>query len=177
MRFVGGLNRPNSPFFRYQPNIRAVMEVSQSEVSISVGGRFNFLSSPTVWATAELEFNRQQRKINSYVGLRKRGEKEWVWFLTRSLTALCTSLASVGGTEVDAPPLRTHEILPITLPGSVLVAGVGVLLLALSRVFLWRGGFQGLSDGFQIVGLISLLVGVAFVAVHFWGRIRSVSPH
>ena len=83
MRFVGGLNRPSSLFFRYQPNIRAVMEVSQSEVSISVGGQFNFLSPPTVWATVELEFNRQHRKINSYVGLRKRGEKEWTWFLTR----------------------------------------------------------------------------------------------
>ena len=179
MRFVGGLNRPNSHFFRYQPNIRAAMEVSQSEVSISVGGRFNFLSAPTMWVTAELEFNRQRRKINSYVGLRKRGEKEWTWFLTRSLTALCASSASVGGTEVDAPPLRTHEILPITLPGSVLVAGLGLPLLAISRVFLWRGGegVQGLSAGFQIVGLISLIVGFAFGAVHLWGRSRSVSPH
>lgn len=170
MRFAGGLNRPHSRFFRYQPNIRAVMDVGQSEVSISVGGRFNFLSPPTVWATVELEFNRQHRKINSYVGLRKRGEKEWTWFLTRSLAALCASLASVGGTEIDAPPLRTHEMLPITLSGSVLVAGVGFLLLALSRVFLLRSGFQGLTDGFQIIGLISLIVGVAFDAVHFWSR-------
>ena len=177
MRFVGGLNRPNSLFFRYQPNIRAVMEVSQSEVSISVGGQFNFFSPPTVWPMVELEFNRQHRKINSYVGLRKRGEKEWTWFLTRSLTALCASLASVGGTEVDAPPLRTHEILPITFPGSVLVAGIGLVLLALSRVFLLRSGSQGLTDGFQTVGLISLSVGVAFGAVHLWGRSRLVSPH
>lgn len=177
MRFVGGLNRPNSLFFRYQPNIRAVMEVKQSEVSISVGGRFNFLSVPTVWATAELEFNRQPRKINSYIGLRKRGEKEWTWFRTYSLTALSAGLASVGGTEVDVPPLRMHEILPITLPGSVLVAGVGVLLLAISQVFFWRGGFQSLSAGFHTVGLIILIVGVAFGAIHLWGRSRSVSPH
>ena len=47
MRFIGGLNRPHSLFFRYQPNIRAVMEVSQSEVSISVGGASTcFLRQP-----------------------------------------------------------------------------------------------------------------------------------
>lgn len=177
MKFVGGLNRPNSLFFRYQPNIRAVIDVSQNEVSISVGGRYNFLSAPTVWATAELEFNRQPRKINSYIGLRKRGEKEWTWFRTYSLPALSAGLASVGGTEVEAPPLRTHEILPITLLGSVLVAGVGVLLLAISQVLLWRGRSQGLSAGFYTVGLIGLIVGIAFGAIHLWGRSRSVPPH
>jgi hypothetical protein len=96
------------------------------------------LSEPLVWLSAELEFNRQSRKVNSYVGLRRRGEDQWTRFHTRSLNELCVGLASVGATEVAAPPLQMKDILPITLPGLALVAGVGLLLFEVTQVLHWR---------------------------------------
>jgi hypothetical protein len=91
-----------------------------------------------VWLSAELEFNRQSRKVNSYVGLRRRGEDQWTRSHTRSLNELCVGLASVGATEVAAPPLQMKDILPITLPGLALVAGVGLLLFEVTQVLHWR---------------------------------------
>ena len=76
MRFVGGLNRADSRFFRYvsRGNL-AALELGQYEVSVTLGGHFSILfDGPFVWTTAELEFNPQPRKVNPYVGLRRRGE-------------------------------------------------------------------------------------------------------
>lgn len=179
MRFFGGLNRAHSLFFRYRPHTLAVMELGQDEVSISLGGRFNFLfDGPFIWKTSELEFNRQPRRINSYVGLRTRGKDEWTWFHTGSLKALCAGLASVGATEVAAPPLQTKDILLITLPGSVLVAGVGLILVAVAQLLRAQdlAEAQTLGGGLQVVGLVPLIFGVAFCGIHLWGRRRSGVP-
>jgi hypothetical protein len=174
MRFVGGLNRANSRFFRYQPN-RVVMEVGKEEVTIRLGGGFGFLDGPWVWNTLDLEFNRQPRRINSYVGLRTRGGNEWTWFQTRSVSEVCVSLASVGATEVDASPLRTMDLLPMTLQGSALVAGVGLLILLASQLLNIRGtpAAHALGGFLQLVGVMSAASGIAFLAIHLWGRRRS----
>ena len=177
MRFVGGLNRADSRFFRYvsRGNL-AALELGQYEVSVTLGGHFSILfDGPFVWTTAELEFNPQPRKVNSYVGLRRRGEDEWTWFRTRSLDELCAGLASVGATEVAAPPLQMKDLLPITLPGSALMFGVSLLLLGATQLLRTRdvAGSQMVGKDLQIVGLIALVLGVATGIIHLWGRRRS----
>ena len=176
MRFVGALNRANSRFFRYQPRTIAVMDVGKEEVIVRLGGVLGFLfDGPFVWKTLDLEFNRQPRRINSYVGLRTRGGNDWTWFKTLSVSDVCLSLASVGATEVDASPLRTKDLLPMTLLGSALVAGVGLLVLLASQLLNIRGtpAAHALGGFLQLVGVMSAASGIAFLAIHLWGRSRS----
>jgi len=176
MRFVGALNRANSRFFRYQPRTIAVMDVGKEEVIVRLGGVLGFLfDGPFVWKTLDLEFNRQPRRINSYVGLRTRGGNDWTWFKTLSVSDVCLSLASVGATEVDASPLRTKDLLPMTLLGSALVAGVGLLVLLASQLLNIRGtpASHALGGFLQLVGVMSAASGIVFLAIHLWGRRRS----
>jgi hypothetical protein len=156
--------------------MKVVMEVGKDEVFIGLGGIFGFLfDGPWVWKTIDLEFNRQPRRINSYVGLRTRGGTEWTWFQTRSVSEVCLSLASVGATEVAVPPLRTKDLLPMTLQGSALVAGVGLLLLLASQLLDIRGTpvAHSLGGFFQLFGVMFAASGIAFLAIHLWGRRRS----
>jgi hypothetical protein len=67
------------------------------------------------------------------------------------------------------------DILPITLPGAALVAGVGLLMLAGAQVLHGRNipGIHMVCGGLQVVGLIALVLGVATGVIHIWGRRRS----
>jgi hypothetical protein len=152
------------------------LEVNASGVSIGLVVPWFFFDVPFVWMPTDLEFNRQPRRINSYVGLRSHGRgEEWTWFHTRSLNEVCASLASVGATEVVEPPLQVRDILPITLAGSVLVTGIGLLVLAVAQIFTARDAPENhiISAGLHGVGLIVLLIGMGFGVVHLWGRLRS----
>lgn|GEM_PF-2062637 len=173
MRFFGGFNRRGSIFFRRQSRTLAVLELSNEEVIVSFGGRFTFLfDEPSVWKVTDLEFNRQPRRINSWVGLRRRGEDEWSWFHTISFKQLCTGLASVGATEVVAPPLRTKDLFPITLPGLGLVAGAGIVLLSGALWFLSIDAAEAriFAGSLQAVGALALALGCVSGVVHLWGR-------
>ena len=173
MRFYGGLNRKGSAFFRRQSRTLAVLELSEEELVVSFGGRFSFaFDEPAVWSVADLEFNRQPRRINPYVGLRERGQSDWSWFTTLSFAELCAALVSVGAEEVDAPPLRTKDVLAITLPGSVLFAAIGIVLLAggLLLVSLGVSGARMFAGSLQVFGWFALVVGCVSGVVHLWGR-------
>ncbi len=151
------------------------MDVGPDEVIISLGGRFRLLfDGPFMWNSPELEFSRQPRRINSYVGLRRRGQDEWTWFQTLSVNEICAGLASVGATEIAAPSLRTKDILPVTLLGSALLVGVGLVLLAVVPLLNTRDvpGIQTVAAVSEIAGVIALLVGAACGIIHLWGRPR-----
>lgn len=174
MRFVGGLIRGGSFFFRYQPHTIAVMDLTEAEVSIRVGGKFNIFDEPIRWAPPDLEYNVQRGRVNSYVGLRGRGESEWTWFHTRTLDQVSASLGAIGASKVDAPPLRLTDIFPITFPGSALVVGVGLAVLALGLGVQW--GFppsdegHSVGAGLRLLGWITVAVGLISVSIHLWGR-------
>lgn len=173
MKFMGGLNQTGSFFFRYQPRILAVMDVTEAEVSIRVGGKFNTVDEPTRWSPPDLEFNVQKGKFNSYVGLRGRGESEWTWFHTLALAELCASLEAIGATRVDAPPLRLKDTFPITFPGSALVMGVGLGVLAVGfgvQSGPHLSGGQSVGAGLQLLGAIAAAVGLISACIHLWGR-------
>lgn len=173
MKFIGGLNQTGSLFFRHQPRIVAVMELTEAEVSIRVGGKFNTVDEPIRWSPPDLEYNVQKRKVNSYVGLRGRGESEWTWFHTLDLGELSASLEAIGATRVDAPPLRLKDTFPITFPGSALVMGVGLGVLAVGFGMLSGpplSGGQSVGAGLQLLGGVAAAVGLISACIHLWGR-------
>jgi len=150
------------------------MDVTEAEVSIRVGGKFNIVDEPIRWAPSDLEYNVQRGRVNSYVGLRGRGESEWTWFHTRTLDQVCASLGAIGATQVDAPALRLTDIFPITFPGTALVVGVGLAVLALGLGVQWGGnpsdGGPSVGAGLRLLGWITLAVGLISVSIHLWGR-------
>ncbi|WP_121370559.1 hypothetical protein [Frondihabitans australicus] len=155
------------------PNTLSFLEIDGEFVHLRTGTWLvPIFDGPFVWASADLEFTRQPVKRRSYVGLRSRGDGEWILFRTRALDAVCRALTSAGATEVLVPPVPPSEVLQITPWGAGLLAAVGAVFLTVARLATFQHDPTShvFATDFLVAGIIAVTMAVVIGVVHIVER-------